>query len=169
MFPKNEKGKRFESLHDLRDYGFDILTGEACGIGIRLLVDLSPRAVSIMEELLSVKMTDDNNSWNHQGKAGWKSIMIPRNMIDDLLVYVLAREYPYVVKVDWDVPQVARAHYCEGIPDKQTLELWKDAADLVYVSLDELGHTLHHWRMYYAAGTVRNGTRNQHVMSGRID
>lgn len=158
--------KRLESLGDLERLGFDVLTGEACGVGNRLLVDLSPSATGIMEEFLSMRFRDDNNSWNHSGQAGWHSIMMPRDMIDDLLVHILAREgYPYVVKVD--VPRGVglgwSAHFVEGIKS-EAWDAWKERAERLYQDGER-----YYWRVYRVMGNARNHTRNTHYFSGRTD
>ena len=160
------KGKHLESIRDLEEYGFDLLTGEACGIGMRLLVDVSPEAVKILEEFLSVRFTDENNSWNHSGQDGWKSIMLSRNTIDDLLVFVLCREFPYVIKVQHKEAAFTSS-FMRGFPDKESFEEFKIRANRLYTTQDEHGETVYNYRVYYNSGTA--GTRNRHVFSGRVD
>ena len=159
------KGKHMEGIRDLKEYGFDLLTGEACGISMRLLIDVSPEAVKILEEFLSVQFTEENNSWNHGGQDGWKSIMLSRNMIDDLLVFVLCREFPYVIKVQHKEAAFTAFHV-RGFPDKESFEEFKERANRLYTTQDEHGDTVYHYRVYYSTETY--GTRNRHEFSGRV-
>lgn len=166
MFPKNPDGKRFNAWPALDDYGIELLTGEACGIGLRLLFDVSPEGAKILEEFLSIRFTDENNAWNHQGQEGWKSIMLSRGVIDDLLVFIMCREYPVVVKVNWRSAS-GYAWYVEGFPSMELYKEWRKAAERVYISTDERGEEKSCWMTYYPAGTGAGGTRNTHFMSGR--
>ena len=177
MFPKNVGGKRLDSDRDLEQYGIYRLTGEACGIGLRMLCDLSPKGVALMEEMLSIKFTDENNSWNHQGKDGWKSIMIPWSLMTDIMVYALSKEYQYVARVEWRVPW-ANAYYVEGFQDKESYLQFKESANKVYVTDDRTAkevlddvepRTKTHWKVYITSGTASGGTRNQHYFSGRTE
>ena len=110
-FPTNSDGKRIRDWRDLEEYGVHSLTGEACGIGIRLLCDLSPEGVTLMEQFLSIKMTEQNNSWNHSGSAGWKSIMMPRGLFKELVVFCLMQKdgFRWAAVVDWYEEGLGRA------------------------------------------------------------
>lgn len=175
MFPKNETGKTLHDMHDLKEYGIEQLTGEACGIGLRVLCDLSPDGVALIEEFLSVKLDDQNNSWNHQSQTGWKSIMLPYSIFNDLMVYVLAKEYPYVVKVDWHT-NWANAHYVEGFSLKEDYLDFKESANRIYVTDARTPKEIEdgaeprprsHWRVYISSGTA--GMRNRHEWTGRTE
>ena len=175
MFPKNETGKRLSDMNDLEEYGIHRLTGEACGIGLRILCDLDPNGVAMLQEFLSIDLGDRNNSWNHQGKAGWKSIMLPYSIFADLMVYVLAKEFKYTVKVDWHTPW-ANAHYVEGFSLKEDYLDFRENANRLYVTdrrtpkeieagAEPRSHSC--WRVFISSGTA--GMRNQHVWSGRVE
>ena len=158
MFPKNEQGKRLRDWRDLEQYGIEPLTGESCGIGIRLLCDLSPDGVALMEEFLSVSLDGTgNNSWNHSGIEGWKSIMLPRSMFQQLAAFCLLLEgFTWAVAVNWR-SEFASAFYVEGIPDDEAMEQFRDAANQVYEG---------QWHCWRNNGTA--GLRNLHQFSGRV-
>ena len=154
MYKKPEN--RIDSWHDLERFGIEVLTGEACGLSIRLLCDLSPQGASLIEEFLSVKLTGDNNSWNHRGQGGWKSILLPRGILEELAVFCLAKDgYRSIVYVDWKTDH-AWAHYVVGLVEGE-YEEWREQHDEIYKG---------QWRVFFNAGTA--GLRNRHFMSGRV-
>ena len=168
MFPKNPLGKRLDNWRDMEAYGIELLTGEACGIGMRLLFDLSPSGRALVEQFLSISFNEYNNSWNHKGQEGWKSILMSRQMIDDLMAFTLSLAYPYVAVVNWR-SEYGYAAYCEGFPDIDTWNEWKEAADKIYRMPDprRKGETRQAWNVYIRSGTGPDGTRNTHFFSGR--
>lgn len=148
---------RMRSWRDLERFGFDVLTGEACGMSMRLLVDISPLAREILESLLSVNFTDDNNSWNHRHEEGWKSIMLARGLFPELAAYCLFFEgYKYVVHVNWRT-EAGSSYYVEGFKREEGLEDFRAMANKV------CGNS---WRVWHNSGTA--GLRNRHYMTGRV-
>lgn len=160
MFPDNPIGResRITNWRDLEKYGIECLTGESCGLGLRLLCDVSPEGIALLEEFLSIKLTDENNSWNHQGHEGWKSILLPRGIFEDLAVFCLVKEegFKHVVVVNWDTKH-ATAFYIEGYHSDALLEEFRAAANKIYDG---------QWKSFYNMGTA--GTRNRHYFSGRV-
>ena len=159
-FPTNSDGKRIRDWRDLEEYGVHSLTGEACGIGIRLLCDLSPEGVALMEQFLSIKMTEQNNSWNHSGSAGWKSIMMPRGLFKELVVFCLMQKdgFRWAAVVDWYEEGLGHALYIEGFAEEENAIEFRAMANKIYGS--------YQWRMYHNGGTA--GTRNLHHWTGRV-
>ena len=49
---------------ELRAYGVDMLTGEACGLSYRLLCDVSERGKHIIQIALGIANLDLHDSWN---------------------------------------------------------------------------------------------------------
>ena len=80
------------TIETLRTFGIDYLTGEACGIALRLLFDLTENGERIIDSFFGGVQTT-SKAWN-KGKS---SIMLPRSILDDLCVYALLTEYEYVV------------------------------------------------------------------------
>jgi hypothetical protein len=80
---------RLHDWHDLRPFGIDVLTGEACRVGTRILCDLTPEGRRIVADLLGVPDHPDGFgvSWNG-GKAD-SSILLPRDLWHDLAVWCL--------------------------------------------------------------------------------
>lgn len=74
--------KSYRSTDDLEELGVLALTGEACGIGMRVLCDLTQEGVDLIREFMKVDVFDD--AWNSKGI---KSIMLPYSMLEDLWLY----------------------------------------------------------------------------------
>ena len=64
-----------------RKFGFNILTGEACNIGMRVLIDLTGDGKRVWDMFTNSEATSP--PWNQNGKA---SIMIPRSWLKDLMI-----------------------------------------------------------------------------------
>ena len=73
----------YRSADDLRDLGIFLLTGEACGIGMRVLCDLNDEGIRIWESFTRSNVVIGSN-WNSKGKA---SVMIPRSMFRELWIF----------------------------------------------------------------------------------
>jgi hypothetical protein len=73
----------------LRQYGIDVLTGEACSLMYRLLCDLTKSGKRIVERCLSVQIHSEN--WNSGAKDDphVASIMLTQEMIVPLAVFAL--------------------------------------------------------------------------------
>ena len=142
----------------LREYGFNILTGEGCGLGMRLTTDLDEQAIGILEEFLCVNVRR-GSSWNASGEntGSW---MMPRNLVDDLVAYILAvvEQYPVVAIVNYNDGSLY-ANYVSGFSDGE----WPNYHDKLNRFFPG------GWFAYYLTGTTRNGARNQHVFSGRVE
>jgi hypothetical protein len=78
---------RLHDWHDLRQFGVEALTGEACRVGTRILCDLTPAGAGIVCDLLGISEGTLADSWN-SGKAV-SSIMLPYSLWHDLAVWCL--------------------------------------------------------------------------------
>src|SRR6266446_1442478 len=56
--------KTISSWDDLKAYGIDPLTGEACGLGYRILCDLTAKGKKILEKCLATPALTLFESWN---------------------------------------------------------------------------------------------------------
>ena len=73
----------------LREFGIDLLTGEACSLMYRLLCDLTQSGKRIVERCLSVQIQSEN--WNSGSKEDphVASIMLTHEMLVPLAVFAL--------------------------------------------------------------------------------
>ena len=144
----------------LRDYGVKRVTGEACGVGLRMLYDLTPEAAKIMEEMLGgVKIQ----------AAGWSgeefSIMLPGMWTDEVLLYFLLTEYEVVVVKSYKSKQDGS---CLGqvVQDNilcyNTLDGWN-------ADKETLNRRVWDYRAYWRTGTASDGMRNRHEWTGRVE
>lgn len=124
------------SLNDLRPFGFDPLTGEACGIGYRLLVDLEYRAYCIYCECHGLKIDNIVNTdkqpdppagfeeaWNSKGCC---SVMIAPDEWIQLGVFALLKNgYERVdIYEKWpSIPALQRQQQRQEYLGKQIKEL----------------------------------------------
>ena len=73
----------------LREYGIDVLTGEACSLMYRILCDLTQNGKRIVERCLSVQIESEN--WNSGSKEDphVAAIMLTHEMLVPLAVFAL--------------------------------------------------------------------------------
>ena len=60
--------KTITCLNDLREFGIDALTGEACGLGYRVLCDIDKQGKRILERCFGLKDLGAQPSWNSGSK-----------------------------------------------------------------------------------------------------
>jgi hypothetical protein len=132
---------------DLEHFGIIMLTGESCGLGMRLLCDLNTRGVLIINEFLGGNVTFKKDSnWNNGAVA---SILLPRSILQDLAAFCLLKENKIVV--------VCPGGDVVGMDEKEFE--WRNQVTGWRESL------LH---VYQKHGTASDGMRNQHRFTGRI-
>lgn len=139
--------KMVRNLYDLQACGLHCLTGEACGLGLRLLFDLTEGGKKIVEKCFDVKIASE--PWNGGSDADphVASIMIAREMFLPLGIFALL--------------------------ESGCTEVWIDSEMLFGVESDDKPEYLElvkkdrpNIRRYAYRGTA--GSRNQHVFTGRI-
>ncbi len=86
--------KTISNWHDLRPYGVDLLTGEACAFGMRYLCDVSERGAKIVRDLFGLPPgTPLSENWNSgQGNPTGRSVgsvMLPNECFGQLAVFCL--------------------------------------------------------------------------------
>ena len=81
--------KTVSTWNHLREFGIDLLTGEACSLGYRVLCDLTQRGKCIVERCLGVQIQSEN--WNHgsDDDPHVASIMLTQDMFVPLAVFAL--------------------------------------------------------------------------------
>lgn len=151
--------KTYTCPRDLEQFGFSCLTGEACGLGMRLLYDVNElgrlrlaKALGIPPERLKLA-----ESWN--GKAfNAGSVLLTGDLACTVAIFSM---------LDIGCAEVWQPYAKDG---KLTWELFGLTSDELLEAQDPAnrwgsGAANEHRRWRYA-GTA--GDRNIHVMSGRI-
>lgn len=136
----------------LAEFGIEPLTGESCGLGYRILCDVTAKGKNVLEKCLGIPSLALPESWNrgsdrdpHVG-----SIMLAPEFLIPLAVFALLENG---CKEVWLVPN-------QGVHGIQA----GDPADTV-PSLKKWLGTENLRRLAYH-GTARD--RNVHVMTGRV-
>jgi hypothetical protein len=151
----------------LEEYGIDILTGEADGTGMRVLVDLDDNGQALLREALG-GAEFLNPGWNnYNGKCA----MLFREMLRPLAIYALLTKADAVISVQHRDAVIysdyLKAYYNlprreDGFIDWQTPE-WAEERER-YNRVHE-----GHWRIIDKSGTAAGGLRNRHAFSGRVE
>ena len=81
--------KTLRNWRDLWAYGFNCLTGEACGYNYRLLVDVDEKAIEIIKKVMDLPEITVRENWN-SGSIG--SIMLPHCMFEPIAVFCLLND-----------------------------------------------------------------------------
>ena len=137
------------SWNDLREFGIDALTGEACGLSMRILCDINKRGINTINDFFGGNMSfTAGSNWNRDGVA---SILLPYSILPDLAAYCLLKTYSTVV------------HFKEG-----TIQGYYDS-DMEYIT--QMSNPPYNAvvRTYQVHGTAKGGFRNEHMMSGRVE
>jgi hypothetical protein len=143
---------RLHDWHDLRQFGIEALTGEACRVGVRVLCDLTPIGAQIVSDLLGVPEGSFPDAWN--GGKAVSSVLLPRDLWHDLAVWCLLSRC-------LEVCDTSRERDA-----KESLAYW-DLNDLrELASLDPADVDCDHWlpllaarepRFFYYGGTTVDG------------
>ena len=83
--------KTIHSWNDIEAYGIELLTGEACGLGYRLLCDVTERGRKTLEKCLGMTNLVLPESWN-RGKPEDPhvgSVLLVREMLQPIAVFAL--------------------------------------------------------------------------------
>lgn len=111
-------------ITDLRAYGINFLTGEACSLGIRALCDLTPAGRDLVCELLGLPTVEFGEAVNGRDNQCYK-MMLPYSLVNDLATVILFKQ-PDVVEV-WLLPYCVR-----GVTNKELdhlEEVWSRPED----------------------------------------
>lgn len=152
--------KTIDNWHDLRGYGINMLTGEACAVGTRLLCDVNEKGRQAICEILGLphdtKLQPNwNSSVERQGDA-IGAIMLPTSIFYDLSALVLLRsgcEAAVAVSGQGKVYGIEPDDNEEGEePVVDRLRRWHEGKVRVYQPL---------------SSQPRRGLSSVHAMSGR--
>lgn len=80
---------KVSSFFDLKKFGIEPLTGEACPFGQRILCDLNEEGKNLLEQYFGTEITSKNwNSFVGEDKA-IASIMLSKNSLKDIVIFIL--------------------------------------------------------------------------------
>jgi hypothetical protein len=75
--------------NDLERFGIVALTGEACGLSMRILCDVTARGKELVERFLAVNVRGDSN-WNGGGgEPHVASVLLPHSILGELGAFAL--------------------------------------------------------------------------------
>src|SRR5437867_11962011 len=95
--------KTIRNYDELRPYGLNCLTGEACGLGMRLLFDVTDKGRELLKTFFGVCDLSLPSNWN-SGANG--SIMLPHEVARPLMVFALLKGGCVEVWEDWDTKEL---------------------------------------------------------------
>ena len=145
--------KVISSWDHLRAFGIDALTGEACGLGFRILCDVTAKGKKVLEKCLGTPSLTLYESWNRGSQADPHvgCVMLVPELLMPLSVFALL-ESGY--KEVWVCPRGFVYAIDPDDPDDsiETVKRWLEVKAL---------------RRFSYRGTA--GDRNIHQMSGRVN
>lgn len=137
---------------DLRRYGINPLTGEACPYGQRILTDLNDQGKHIVCDLLGIpRLATFSDNWN---SGSITSFMLPRSLFELLYVWCLISDGSDEIVVSDDGVW--------GREPGDDEEEWQDY-------LRHLATYKKNPRRIWPTGGPRRGTRMVHALSDRSE
>lgn len=133
--------------NDLKPFGFDPLTGEACGLSYRILFDITARGQAIIEKCLGCRITPAE-PWNRgHDKPHVGSVMLSQELLIPLGIFALLES----------------GHKTVWLLSDQSLVGFEadEEPDTIWLGQRSIARTLGY------RGTA--GDRNVHMMSGRTE
>jgi hypothetical protein len=166
----------YSAPRDLEAVGIRVLTGEACGLAMRILCDLDDSGLALWQEF--TRTTPMTDSWN----SGPGSIMIPSSLFQDLWIFAMVRKAMQSSTPSW----VFLGGYCFGkdwtethyesidVTHRHPVKTWTPDAWAVFGEEDVAnvrGHvergSFYVARSFTASKQPGTGLDNTHAMSGR--
>lgn len=170
--------KVYDGAGSLSEFGIYALTGEACGLAMRILCDLSSEGQQIIREFLRVEPNAEpwNNSTN--GHEHIASIMLPYSILEELWLFCHVRRGTkyvfrggYVNKNEWTETTY---NWSDSTSEtiKHPVKTWRSQPYAIedheqYNRIIEQGFCFHISRYYAKSKQPGTGLDNQHAMSGR--
>jgi hypothetical protein len=136
---------------DLRPYGIDFLTGEACSLMFRLLLDVNERGRKVLARFFGAPNLKLGDPWNGgtPEEPHVASIMLTREMLLPIAVFALLE------------------HGCDEVYLYQDRVVGFEACDSPEVRQRHLHYYRHHAGRRFSYGPTRD--RNLHRMTQRTD
>jgi hypothetical protein len=152
--------EKMKSVHivgwgDLKQFGINSLTGEACGYSMRLLCDLSEEGADLIRRFFGMPYNSSLcEPWNSKVDAAptTASIMLPRGIFDDLCQYIL---FSQDMEVAIKSPDGTWSGYADFSPAVESM--------VTTVASDKS------WSVRRNPRVGTPGDRNQHAFTGRIE
>jgi hypothetical protein len=145
--------KKINCWNDLAPFGIEILTGEACGLSYRLLCDVTEKGRKILSVAFGIPDFTLAEAWNtgttkepHIG-----SILLADSMLTPVGIFALLENGCREVWLYKNDSMLG----IEPSDSPELVQLWEKMAPEALA------------RKFRYGGTA--GSRNQHVMSGRIE
>lgn len=156
---------RVEGWEDMKQFGIQILTGEACGIGMRMLFDLSEKGCKLLEDFFgSCLKFQRGSNWNSkvENEEAVASVMLTVDILPELAAFCLLCSGCDAVAV-----HVVGCNNYAAVGFK----LKPFGKYLRSTTFEEITAVLQlepgtGFRTYHVMGT--RGTRNLHCASGRV-
>lgn len=146
--------KSYNCVGEMEQFGLNCLTGEACGLGMRLLFDVTEPGRKLVEKFLCVQQLILQQDWNGGEAVG--SIMLAAEQCTPLAIMGMLEQG--CVEVWQQFENQARTGYMFGMETDEELKL--AGGNLASWP----GVSYRRWRYHGTAGS-----RNRHVMTGRIN
>lgn len=166
--------KSFDNTHQLEEFGIDCLTGEACGVGLRVLADVTEEGRTLLREFF--RMDVASAPWN----GGVGSVMLPYSCLEDLWVFANVRagkawvfKGGYLREGDLETCSYETGHG-ETVSYEVPKSHWRAVAFVCDTDEDVANvQMLVDEKFFYVKNTYRKSTcegtglDNEHRMSGR--
>lgn len=160
----------YHDIRDLEQFGIISLTGEACGLAMRILCDLTEEGVNLIREFMRVEPTAD--AWNSKGV---KSIMLPTCIMQDLWIFAHVRAGTANVFLGGYVfGHWTETHYEEiNVTLKHPDKTWTNKAwavndpDMMKRLHEREGVSFYISRTFKRSDHPGTGLDNTHTMTGR--
>jgi len=161
----------YQSCEDLEQFGVIPLTGEGCGLAMRILCDLTEEGVKLIREFMRVEPTA--HPWNSKGV---KSIMLPRCIFRDLWIFAHVRADTANVFLGgyvgghWTETHYESINETHKHPDKTwEADAWAvNDPDLMKRLREHEGVCFYISRTFKRSDHPGTGLDNRHAMSERI-
>lgn len=159
--------KSISTVSDLREYGINTLTGEACAYSMRTLCDLSERGRDIIRDYLGLPYNSEFNP-NYNGYVGdYKavaSVMLSNDLLKNLAIFILFREGSRFVYGRHD--SFGCTGYKQSDIDKN--QYLKDFHDEIRKGERKDVYVLANPQQWEGNTQPSVGSRNIHVATGRV-
>jgi hypothetical protein len=146
--------QQYDSWTDLERRGIGYLTGEACGLSMRLLCDVNERGRKTVETFLRCKLVDDSN-WNTtvDGEPAVASVMLPCSIFVELAAFAHVEQTGFPVRI---ISQNGR--------DEEAIGMEEGDDQAMYNRVE----TVYPGRWVSKSTHPGTGIDNRHAMSSRL-
>lgn len=153
--------KTFSVNEALREFGVNVLTGEACAYSLRQLCDLNQNGVNLITEYLGMRAdTVFNANWNStvNGEPAIASIMLDHSFFDPFIIFCMFKAgVPLIIK-----SLCYPVSYCAYSAEDMVNEVARIEAAEGQALRDS-------YKIYRNPKPSSASSRNLHVFTGRMD